>query len=147
MICLFIKKFAAFSAAFAILLGSYAYGDSLYTVYDLSEETKLSTGITYEKIERYTSAGWMNINVVRADLTDKYTKVGPITSENGVSDRAPLSSMIKASGAEAAVNGDFFYMGTPTYTYGPLIKDGDLITSPLPYDYGYPTVSRLRRCN
>jgi exopolysaccharide biosynthesis protein len=143
MICLFIKKFAAFSAAFAILLGSYAYGDSLYTVYDLSEETKLSTGITYEKIERYTSAGWMNINVVRADLTDKYTKVGPITSENGVSDRAPLSSMIKASGAEAAVNGDFFYMGTPTYTYGPLIKDGDLITSPLPYDYGYPTVSRL----
>lgn len=143
MVYLFIKKIAAFSAALAILLGSYAYGSSFYTVYDLSEETKLSTGITYERIERYTSVGWMNINVVRADLTDEYTEVGPITSENGVSNRAPLSYMIKAAGAEAAVNGDFFYMGTPTYTYGPLIKDGDLITSPLPYSYGYPTVSRL----
>jgi len=143
MIYLFIKKIAAFSAALAILFSSYAYGSSLYTVYDLSEGTRLSTGITYERIERYTSAGWMNINVIRADLTDAYTEVNPITSENGVSNRAPLSSMIKASGATAAVNGDFFYMGDPTYTYGPLIKDGNMITSPLPYSYGYPSVSRL----
>ena len=143
MIYLFIKKIAAFSAALAILFSSYAYGSSLYTVYDLSEGTRLSTGITYERIERYTSAGWMNINVIRTDLTDAYTEVNPITSENGVSNRAPLSSMIKASGATAAVNGDFFYMGDPTYTYGPLIKDGNMITSPLPYSYGYPSVSRL----
>lgn len=143
MIYLFIKKIAAFSAALAILFSSYAYGSSLYTVYDLSEGTRLSTGITYERIERYTSAGWMNINVIRADLTDTYTEINPITSENGVSNRAPLSSMIKASGATAAVNGDFFYMGDPTYTYGPLIKDGNMITSPLPYSYGYPSVSRL----
>lgn len=140
---MFIKKIAAFSAALAIILSSYAYGSSLYTVYDMSEQTRLSTGITYERIERYTSAGWMNINVIRADLTDKYTEIEPITNENGVSNRAPLSSMIKTSGATAAVNGDFFYMGDPTYTYGPLIGDGNLITSPLPYSDGYPTVSRL----
>ncbi len=138
-----IKKIAAFSAALAILLSSYAYGSSLYNVYDLSEETRLSTGITYEKIERYTSSGWMNINVIRSDLTDKYTEVNPITNENGVSNRTPLSTMIKSSGATAAVNGDFFYMGDPTYTYGALIEDGKIITSPLPYSYGYPTVSRL----
>ncbi len=142
MIYLFIRKIAAFSAALAILLSSYAYG-SLYTVSDLSEQTRLSTGITYEKIERYTSAGWMNINVIRTDLTDEYTEIKPITAENGVGTRTPLSSMIKSSGAAAAVNGDFFYMGDPTYTYGPLIKDGKLITSPLPYSYGYPTVSKL----
>jgi exopolysaccharide biosynthesis protein len=140
---LIIRKIAAISAAMAILLSSYAYGSSLYTVYDLSEETRVSTGITHERIERYTSAGWMNINVIRADLTDKYTEVKPITNENGVSNRAPLSSMIKSSGATAAVNGDFFYMGDPTYTYGPLINNGRLITSPLPYSDGYPTVSRL----
>lgn len=143
MIYLFIKKIAALSAAMAILLSSYAYGSSLYTVYDLSNETRLSTGITYEKIERYTSAGWMNINVIRTDLTDKYTEVKPITNENGVSVRSPLSSMIKSSGATAAVNGDFFYMGDPTYTYGPLIDNGNLITSPLPFSDGYPTVSRM----
>lgn len=140
---MFIKKIAALSAAMAILLSSYAYGSSLYTVYDLSNETRLSTGITYEKIERYTSAGWMNINVIRTDLTDEYTKVKPITNENGVSVRSPLSSMIKSSGATAAVNGDFFYMGDPTYTYGPLIDNGNLITSPLPFSDGYPTVSKL----
>jgi hypothetical protein len=51
--------------------------------------------------------------------------------------------MIKSSGATAAVNGDFFYMGDPTYTYGPLIDNGNLITSPLPFSDGYPTVSRM----
>lgn len=147
MICLNIKKIAAVSAAVALMLTSRAYASSFYTVYDLTEETRLSTGITYERIERYTSLGWMNINVVRADLTDEYTSVDPITSEKGVSNRAVLSSMMKSSGAVAAVNGDFFYMGSPTYTYGPLIADGKLITSPLPYSYGYPTVSRLLNGN
>lgn len=139
-----IKKIAAISAALAILFSSYAYGSSLYTVHDLSQQTKLSSGITYERIERYTSAGWMNINVIRADLTDTYTEIEPITNEKGVSNRSPLSSMIKSSGATAAVNGDFFYMGDPTYTYGPLIENGKVITTPLPYQDGYPTVSRLK---
>ncbi len=138
-----LKKIAAISAAAILLLSSSAYGSSLYTVYDLSEETRLSKSITYERIEKYTSVGWMNINVIRADLTDEYTEVKPVNSENGISNRASLSSMIMSSGAVAAVNGDFFYMGDPTYTYGPLIRDNKLITSPLPFNDGYPTVSKL----
>jgi exopolysaccharide biosynthesis protein len=138
-----LKKIAAISAAAVLLLSSSAYGSSLYTVYDLSEEIKLSKSIAYERIEKYTSIGWMNINVIRADLTDEYTEIKPINSDEGVSNRAALSSMVKSSGAVAAVNGDFFYMGDPTYTYGPLIRDNKLITSPLPFSDGYPTVSRL----
>lgn len=138
-----LKKIAAISAAAVILLSSTAYGSSLYTVYDLSEEIRLSKSITYERIEKYTSSGWMNINVIRADLSDEYTEVKPINSDKGVSNRAILSSMIQTSGAVAAVNGDFFLMGDPTYTYGPLIRDEKLITSPLPFQDGYPTVSRL----
>ena len=138
-----LKKIAAISAAAVLLLSSSAYGSSLYTVYDLSEEIKLSKSIAYERIEKYTSVGWMNINVIRADLTDEYTEIKPINSDEGVSNRAVLSSMIKSSGAVAAVNGDFFYMGDPTYTYGPLIRDKKLITSPLPFNDGYPTVSSL----
>lgn len=140
---MFIKKLAAFSVSLVLLFTSTALGSDLYTVYDLSNETRLSSGITYENIEKFTSQGWMNINVIRADLTDQYTKVAPVTSEKGVSNRASLSSMLKAAGAVAGVNGDFFYMGDPTYTYGALIKDGKVITSPLPYSYGYPTISRL----
>ncbi len=139
-----LKKIAAISATAVLLLTSTAYGSSLYTVYDLSEEIRLSNSITYEKIEKYTSSGWMNINVIRADLTDEYTEIKPINSDKGVSNRAVLSSMIKTSGAVAAVNGDFFLMGDPTYTYGPLIRDEKLVTSPLPFQDGYPTVSRLQ---
>lgn len=138
-----LKKLAAISAAAILLLSSSAYGSSLYTVYDLSEEIKLSKSITYERIEKYTSSGWMNINVIRADLTDEHTEIKPISNEDGISNRAVLSSMIKSSGAVAAVNGDFFYMGDPTYTYGPLIRDNKLITSPLPFNDGYPSVSKL----
>ncbi|NLJ58536.1 MAG: phosphodiester glycosidase family protein, partial [Tissierellia bacterium] len=137
-----LKKIAAFSVAAVLLLTSTAYG-SLYTVYDLKDEVRLSKGIRYERIEKYTSSGWMNLNLIRADLTDNYTGVAPINNENGVSKRATLSSMIRSSGAVAAVNGDFFYMGDPTYTYGPLIRNHKLITSPLPYSDGYPTVSGL----
>lgn len=139
-----LKKIAAISAAAVLLLSSSAYAVGLYTVYDLSEEIRLSRSITYERIEKYTSSGWMNINVIRADLTDEYTEVKPINSQNGISNREPLSSMMKSSGAVAAVNGDFFYMGNPTHTYGPIIRDHKLITSPLPFDYGYPTVSKLK---
>ena len=138
-----LKKIAAISAAAILLLSSSAYGSSLYTVYDLSEETRLSKSITYERTEKYTSSGWMNINVIRADLTDDHTEIKPVTNEDGISNRAVLSSMIKSSGAVAAVNGDFFYMGDPTYAYGPIIRDNKLITSPLPFSYGYPTVSKL----
>jgi len=140
---MFIKKIAAFSVSLMLLFTSTTLAADLYTVYDLTKETKLSSGITYENIEKFTSQGWMNVNVIRANLTDQYTKIAPITSGNGVSNRTSLSSMLKSAGAVAGVNGDFFYMGDPTYTYGALIKDGRLITSPLPYSYGYPTVSRL----
>ena len=50
-----LKRIAAISAAAVILLSSTAYGSSLYTVYDLSEESKLSKSITYERIEKYTN--------------------------------------------------------------------------------------------
>lgn len=140
---MFIKKLATFSVSLVLLFTSTALGSDLYTVYDLSNQTRLSSGITYESIEKYTSQGWMNINVIRANLTDEYTKVAPVTSDKGVSNRTSLSSMLKSAGAIAGVNGDFFYMGDPTYTYGALIKDGKIITSPLPYSYGYPTISRL----
>lgn len=138
-----LKRIAAISAAAVILLSSTAYGSSLYTVYDLSEETRLSKSITYERIEKYTSSGWMNVNVIRADISDEHTEVKPINHESGLSNRAALSTLIRTSGAIAAVNGDFFYMGDPSYSYGPLIRDNKLITSPLPSSYGYPTVSRL----
>lgn len=138
-----IKKIAAFSVSLMLMFTSTALASDLYTVYDLSKETRLSSGVTYESIEKYTSQGWMNINVIRTNLTDEYTKVGPVTSDKGVSNRSSLSSMLQSSGAVAGVNGDFFYMGDPTYTYGALIKNGRIITSPLPYSYGYPTISRL----
>ena len=80
----------------------------------------------------------------RQDLTDEHTEIKPINNEDGISNRATLSSMIRSSGAVAAVNGDFFYMGDPTYTYGPIIRDNKLITSPLPFNDGYPTVSKLK---
>ena len=142
MIDMILRKIAAISAAIVLLLSPKAYAN-LYTVYDLTEEVRLSTGITYERIEKYTSSGWMNINVIRADLTDEYTSISPINSEEGISNREVLSSMMKSSGAVGAVNGDFFYMGDPTYTYGPIIRNNKLITSPLPHNYGYPTVARL----
>ncbi|MDF2677770.1 MAG: hypothetical protein K0Q97_2097 [Bacillota bacterium] len=142
-----LKKILTTSVSLALLFSSTAYGTSYYTAFDLSNEIRLSSGITYERIEKFSSVGWMNINVVRANLNDEYTKISPLTSKDGSSNKATLSSMIKSSGAIAGVNGDYFLTtpGVPTYSYGALIKDGNMISSPLPYNnpIQYPTVSRL----
>lgn len=141
------KKILTMAVSLSLVFSSQAFGTSFYTAYDLTNQIKLSSGITYEKIEKYTTLGWMNVNVIRANLNDKYTQISPLTNKDGSSNKATLSTMIKTSGAVAGVNGDYFLTtsGVPTYSYGTLINDGNMITSPLPFNnpIQYPTVSRL----
>lgn len=138
-----IRKLTILLLIIITLFTTKVFAAEYENIYTIKEAQSLSKGIKYEKILKFTSVGWINVNVLRADLNNDYTKIKPITHIDGVSNRAPLSSMITSSGAIAAVNGDFFYMGDPTYTYGGLIDNGKLISSPLPMSYGYPTVHRM----
>ncbi len=141
MINKFKKKIILISLICALVATPVAYADEYTTIYDLSDETKISSGITHVETEKLTNGGWMNVNVVRIDLTDEYTYTDPIYNVEGLNKSTTLSTMMNQSGAIAAINGDFFFMGTPVQSYGPIIKDGEIISSPLYSADNYPTIS------
>lgn len=135
------KKILATALVCSIALSYPVYAVEYSSIYDLSNKVKMSSGISYEGIRRLTSLGWMNINVVRANLKDEYTHTKPLYNVNGTSKGTSLSSMMKNFGAVAGINGDFFYMENPMQPYGPIISEGEVIGSPL-YGYDkYPTIS------
>ena len=54
-------------------------------------ETKhISSGVVHEHIERFTTSGWWNINVIRVDLTNPYTKIQGMIDSNGLSSRSSV---------------------------------------------------------
>lgn len=136
-----LKRILATALISSMMLSSVAYGVEYSSIYDLSDKVKISSGITYEGIRRLSTQGWMNINIVRANLKDGYTKTKPLYNINGTSKGTSLSSMMKNLGAVAGINGDFFVMQSPTQSYGPIISDGDVIGSPLYAYEKFPTIS------
>ena len=136
-----IKKVLATALICSFALSHPVYAVDYSTIYDLTNNVKISSGITYEGIKKLTTLGWMNINVVRASLTDEYTQTKPLYNVNGVSSGATLSTMMQQSGAIAGINGDFFIMESPVQPYGPIISNGEIINSPLHNYDKYPTIS------
>lgn len=141
MITIKIKKIIASAIICSYALGFPVYAAEFNSIYDLSNNVKISSGISYEGIKKLTTQGWMNINVVRADLTDEYTQTKPLYNTNGVSTATTLTNMMQQSGAIAGINGDFFNMGNPTQPFGPIISDGEIINSPLFSSDKFPTIS------
>lgn len=136
-----IKKILATALICSFALSYPVYAVEYSSIYDLSNKVRISSGISYEGIKKLTTLGWMNINVVRANLTDEYTQTKPLYNVNGTSTGTTLSSMMENLGAIAGINGDFFYMQNPVQPYGPIITDGEVINSPLHNYEKYPTIS------
>ena len=69
--------------------------------------------------------------VLRADLRDPYLELRPIVgADDTLEQRQTVPAMAKRTGAVAALNGDFFYMGGSGRPIGPVVKDGRLLASP-----------------
>ena len=44
-------------------------------IHESSTSYTLTSGATYENIRRFTTEGWLNINVIRIDMTNPYIKL------------------------------------------------------------------------
>lgn len=142
-----IKRGIAISLLSILLLQSNVYASTFTTLYNLNTEKNISSGLKYRYIKKLTNNGWMNVNVLEVNLEDKYTYAAPIYNKNGVSIRQTLSKMIKDHNAIAGVNGDFFIMQNPTQSFGAIINNNEVIASPYPKSYNYPTLSLLKDGN
>ena len=101
-----------------------------YTIYESVERTNIASGTTYEKIMKFTTAGWWNINVLRINLLDPYVEVKGLYNPESVTNRTKVSTLVEQNNAVAGINGDFFYFNRFSGPIGSLIEDGDLVVVP-----------------
>jgi hypothetical protein len=109
------------------------------TIYERIEETPLSSGATHQKIQRFTTSGWMQINVITINLTDEYTQLKGMFNPEGLSLRDTVSNMVDKTGAIAGINGDYFNYNPVPNSLGTLINDSVMISSPIRSPYSLPT--------
>lgn len=112
-----------------------------FLIYQQEDSETISSGLNHQHIQKFTSEGWLNLNVLRVNLDDEYTKIKPIFNSTGVSSRDQVSDMVKNSGAIAGVNGDFFYTEKKSSPFGATVVDGEMITSPGPSRLNMPVMS------
>lgn len=111
-----------------------------YSIHETKESTNISSGVVHEKIMRFTTAGWWNINVLRINLTDPYTDIQGLISQKGITGRDKVSSMVAKSDAIAGINGDYFNYSPLPSSMGTLINNGEVISSPIERAYALPTL-------
>lgn len=99
------------------------------TIYQNSNAENIASGVVHEHIQRFTNNGWLNINVIRIDLTNPYVEIQGLINPAGISKRGTVSNMVNTSNAVAAVNGDYFnYQPLPS-SLGTLINNGEMVSS------------------
>lgn len=125
------KQLLSAVLAAVMLLGgpAPALGASLF---ERQETQTIADGVTYQRILRFGDQGWANIHVVRKDLKNRNASLALLNSAAGVSTRDTVAAMVKqAERPVAAVNADFFYLTKPDSPLGIMVRDGQLVSSPV----------------
>lgn len=97
----------------------------------------IASGVTLENIVRFTNDGWLNINVLRVDLSDPYVKIDTMTNANSIKSLTSVKSMAGLNGAIAAINGGFFNWMKDSgsgYPDGPVVQSENIITASSAYN-------------
>lgn len=126
------RKLTAVVAAATLLL-SATPAMAADSIYDLTEETTIATGIVRKNIKRLTSKGWQNINIIEADISDGRYGVKTLTDTEDISKLNNVKTLAQTHSTLAAINGDFFSWKSDEKTKGSavggVVVDGVLNTS------------------
>lgn len=137
------KTFASILLATALVTTiNPIFGDSVkmpYSIYESKDSENLSSGVVHEKILKFTTSGWWNINVLKINLDDPHTDIEGLVNPNGIPQRDKVSSMVEKSNAVAGINGDYFNYSPLPSAMGTLINKGEVISSPIEKPYDLPT--------
>ncbi len=117
---------------FCILtLGTGVSGADTNIIYQTSSKQTITQGVTNENIVRFTTNGWLNINVLTVDLSNQYIKVDTLTNPGSTGMLASTRTLAEKGGAVAAINASFF---TPMgggfgYPIGPILQAGEFVSA------------------
>lgn len=125
-------------AVIAISITTMLFGSLTSTVlansivYEKIEDETISSGVTHKNILRFGEKGWLQLNAVYIDLNNQNTELKLLQSEGGLSTRDTLTSMTKKEeNTIASINADFFFMQNPSSPTGAIVRDGEMISSPV----------------
>jgi len=120
----------------AIIIGSIICFNTSFAytkIYDMkSNEVPVASGVSYKNLKRLTTEGWLNINILKVDLDNKYVKLDLLTSTKGLSNLETVKNQATNANAVAAINADFFSWSggkSSGYPIGFMIKNGEIISS------------------
>jgi exopolysaccharide biosynthesis protein len=101
-------------------------------IHESSTSYTLTSGATYENIRRFTTEGWLNINVIRIDMTNPYIKLDAMANIESIQKLTSVPSLALSKNAVGAINGGFFNwskipgLNSPI---GPMVESGTIRTS------------------
>jgi len=90
----------------------------------------VTEGVKYDRFKKFTADGWFTIHLLTVNNKENDLHIDTLIPEKGISSPEQLSSMVRKNGAVAGINGDFFNTGDNTFTIGPIVKSGELISNP-----------------
>lgn len=127
------RKIAAALVFVITMLASPFYGRALPgKIHQASKIHTITSGVTLEKITRFTDEGWLKINVLTTDLSNNNIKIDTLVSDASIRTLAATDVLADSVGAVAAINGSFF-MWTDEKgkinPIGPMVSSGDLKTA------------------
>ncbi|MBQ2896706.1 MAG: phosphodiester glycosidase family protein [Clostridia bacterium] len=124
------KKVLAMLTSFAIIL---PIGVNAKAVYNLADTKNIASGVVLTNLKRLDSAGWQNINIIEADLTNEYVKTKVLSSSSGLNTLETVKNLAEENNTVAAVNGDFFAWNSSDKSkgtaVGTIMNDGKLLSS------------------
>lgn len=119
------------STLISFLIFGTVFSHAEELVFKDQQELQLNSGLLYRNISQLTESGYTNINILEYDLKSKSTKLDIIYNPDGFKSRMNLSDMAARNpNTLAAVNGDFFSMSQNSFSIGPMIQDGKVISNP-----------------
>lgn len=101
-------------------------------IYEKKESYTLTSGAEYENIIWFTTQGWLNINVIRVDMTNPYVKLDATANTESIQKLTTVPSLAASKNAVGAINGSFFNWAKTTglnSPIGPLVESGIIRTA------------------
>ena len=107
-----------------VLSVSSIYASTPEVLHSSQHIQTITKGATYITDSRLTSAGWQDLHILKVDLEDPNIQVRPIEASN-IGEKQTILSLVKAAGAVAGVNADFFNMGQENApSFGLVVDNG-----------------------
>ncbi|MCL2753058.1 MAG: phosphodiester glycosidase family protein [Defluviitaleaceae bacterium] len=117
--------FAALCAVFASSFPSLQTQAAPQILFEETQTTRLSNNTYLIESTRITSAGLVDINLLRIPLNDPYLEIGVFNSQVQFGLKQPATTLLNQHGAFAGVNGDFFGLaGRHSVPLGLEVVDG-----------------------